>query len=406
MKFATRRLRAAALVALTGILSAATASAARADQESDRLRPDDPAILPPAGLLPPAASASAPSTAAPYSPFDPSASTVTVGDRAVRDLTANRGLQPLSLELNDLLLQNKVFKRVANPSTGQAATEHPVYYAADALAQEKESPNIHGFLEIPFKTAYVTPRGLVVENAGVVFQPVGGLVFPIGDIGPVKGFTFVTGVWNSINSAQDDTNVGPWNEMDYFASLSGGVGPFAMTLTYGLWSFPQSTVNKPSTEHNLDLKIAFDDSSIWGKDAGFTLNPYVDIWWAISGSSTVVLGREGDTGYVEIGIVPTIEIKPAANLPIKLTFPTYISVGPEHYWGATNPDGNVGVFSASANATIPLNFIPARYGNWHATVGATYFYLINANLLAAGDLLSGNDNRNVIVGTAGLGVNF
>lgn len=104
--------------------------------------------------------------------------------------------------------------------------------------------------------------------------------------------------------------------------------------------------------------------------------------------------------------MPTFTFKPTPNLPIKLTFPTYISVGPEHYWGAVNPDGNVGVFSASANATVPLNFIPGRYGNWSATVGVTYFYLINENLLAAGEILSGNNNRNVVVGTVGVGVNF
>src|SRR5579862_4063334 len=70
-------------------------------------------------------------------------------------------------------------------------------YLADA-APAAEQPNIHGFAEVPFKTAYVTPRGLVVENAGLVIQPVAGLVFPIGDFGAVKGVTVVTGVWNSL----------------------------------------------------------------------------------------------------------------------------------------------------------------------------------------------------------------
>jgi hypothetical protein len=311
----------------------------------------------------------------------------------------------LTLDRDDLIIRNKVFKRVANPSTGQAPTEHPVYYAADEMA--KEEPNVHGFVELPFKTAYVTPRGLVVENGGVVFQPVAGLVFPLGNIGAVKNFTFVTGVWNSINSAQGDTNVGPWNEMDFFASFSGSLGslPATWTLTYGAWNFPQSTVAKPSTEHNLDLKVSFDDSKLWG-DSGFALNPYVDFWWAMAGSSTVVLGREGDTGYIEVGIVPTYNWKVAPDMPITFAFPTYFSFGPEHYWGAADPDGNFGVFSASANVTVPLNFIPARYGHWHATAGISYFYLINRNLLDAGTILSGNDDRNVFVGTLGVGVNF
>ena len=40
--------------------------------------------------------------------------------------------------------------------------------------------------------------------------------------------------------------------------------------------------NKPSTEHNLDLKIVYNDSDLWGKDGGFALKPYVDIFYAIS----------------------------------------------------------------------------------------------------------------------------
>ncbi|HEX8912663.1 MAG TPA: hypothetical protein VF796_09925 [Humisphaera sp.] len=309
----------------------------------------------------------------------------------------------LTLDRDDLVVGSRVFNRVSNPSAGQGPTENPVYLAADA--GEPEKPNIHGFLSVPFKSAYVTPRGLVVENQGLVIQPVGGFVFPLGDLGPVKNFTFVTGVWNSINTHQDDTNVGPWNEMDYFAAFSGNVGPVSLTLTYGAWNFPQSTEAKPSTEHNIDLKIEYDDSKMWG-DSGFALKPYVDLWWAVAGSSTVVLGRQGDTGYVEIGIIPTFTVKSIPNYPLKFFFPTYFSVGPENYWGEANPDGHFGVFSTSANVTVPLSFIPGRYGSWSATAGVSYFYLINDNLLEAGRILSGNSDRNVLVGSIGIGVNF
>src|SRR5258707_15418495 len=65
-------------------------------------------------------------------------------------------------------------------SAGQssdAASADPLL--ADAAAEPApEKPNIHGFFNSPFKTAYVTPRGLVVQNAGLVWQPVVGLVFP------------------------------------------------------------------------------------------------------------------------------------------------------------------------------------------------------------------------------------
>ena len=36
------------------------------------------------------------------------------------------------------------------------------------VAPADEKPQIHGFFEAPFKTAYITPRGLVVEDKGLV----------------------------------------------------------------------------------------------------------------------------------------------------------------------------------------------------------------------------------------------
>jgi hypothetical protein len=171
-----------------------------------------------------------------------------------------------------------------------------------AVAPAAEAPNIHGFFSSPFKTAYVTPRGLVVQNEGLVWQPVVGLVFPIGDLGPIKHFTFVGGIWNSVDTAEHNTYVGAWDEMDVFASFSGSIADvFLLTLTYSPWNSPQHAFR---TEHNIDLKLQYDDSKLWNA-GGFALNPYVDGFWAVSGDSTVILGRRGGTGYFEPGIVPT-----------------------------------------------------------------------------------------------------
>lgn len=270
----------------------------------------------------------------------------------------------------------------------------------DDAASEK--PNIHGFASVTFGTSYVTPRGLVVENAGLVVQPVVGIVVPVGDVAFVKNLAVITGVWNSINTAQDDPNVGAWNEMDFFFSLAGGVGPgLTATLTYGAWNFPQSTTNKPETEHNIDLKIAYADK--WFGDA-FSVNPYVDLFWAVAGSSTVVQGATGQTGYVELGIVPTFKLKGLADLPpILITVPTYFSVGPSEYWGG---DSNFGVLSVGLNLSLPLNFIPGRYGSWHFDVGAQYYNFLNGTLLDSGTILSGNTERNFVRGYVGVGMSF
>jgi hypothetical protein len=289
------------------------------------------------------------------------------------------------------------------PETAESSVQ-PTTAAQYMQAAAPEAPNVHGFAAAPVKTAYVTPRGLVVEDRCVVIQPIVGLVFPTGDVGPFKDTAIVTGIWNNFTTAQDDEFVDAWNEVDYFVSLSGKVGDFTIGLTYSPWFFPQSTTVKPKTEHNIDLKISYADK--WFDE--WTINPYVQFWWAVAGSSTVVLGDTGQTGYVEFGVVPTKVWQASADFPVTFTFPTYFSVGPEGYWDATGAfdGGNFGVFSTSVNASMPIPFIPTRYGHWHFDVGVSYFYIINDALLEAGNILSGNDDENVFVGSVGVGVNF
>lgn len=293
----------------------------------------------------------------------------------------------------------------ASPAQSDSTTGLELSRLLDAAPPAAEQPNIHGFFSSPFKTAYVTPRGLVVQNEGLVWQPVVGLVFPLGDLGPIKHFTFVGGIWNSVDTAEHDPFVGPWDEMDVFASFSGSVADvFSLTLTYSPWNSPPHAFK---TEHNIDLKVSYDDSKFWGT-SGFSLNPYIDGFWAVAGSSTVILGRKGGTGYFEPGIVPTYVLKISPDYPLTIAVPLYTQIGPASYWDATGAfsHSDFGLVSASLNLSMPLAFIPARYGHWHADLGVTYDYLINNGLLHAGELASGNNNHNVIIGSLGFGVSF
>jgi hypothetical protein len=275
------------------------------------------------------------------------------------------------------------------------------------LDDEPEKPNVHGFFGAEFNTAYVTPRGLVVQNEGLVIQPIIGLVLPIGDIGPLKGFTLAGGIWNDIDFAEaGDGNhtTGGWDECDPFFSMSWtAASKLSMNLTYVVFVSPQHAY---AAEHNLDLKTTFDDSDTpWGKY--LALKPYVDLWCAISGGSTVVLGNTGGSGYVELGVGPSYTFKPNPSYPITLTVPIYTSVGPRTYWAKSGlPGGNFGLFSTALKASMPLSFVPGRYGGWHINAGVTYDYLINTSLRDAGEIVSGNTNRNVLVGSLGFGLSF
>jgi hypothetical protein len=272
-----------------------------------------------------------------------------------------------------------------------------------------DAPNIHGFANVTFTTSYTTPRGLVVADDDLVMQPIVGLVFPLGDIGPLKNFTFVGGIWNCITFVQHDPHVGPWNELDDFFSVSFDVLPnLNANLTYVSFNSPTGAY---STENNSDLLLSYNDSSLWG--GNFGLHPYVDLWWAINGDSTVVNGKAGHTGYAQIGVIPTYTWKELPQYPVTFKVPTYLSVGPKDYWsvdgaptGGTWGDGNVGVYTLGLDVGVPLAFIPTKYGFWHADAGVTYFDFINNALLNAGTLVSGNTRRDFFVGQITVGVNF
>ena len=67
-----------------------------------------------------------------------------------------------------------------------------------AQASAEESSIFHGYLDLRLSNAYITPRGLVVENEGLVFQP---LFLLFADLyqsnGPLSKVTAYVGMWNS-----------------------------------------------------------------------------------------------------------------------------------------------------------------------------------------------------------------
>ena len=110
----------------------------------------------------------------------------------------------------------------------------------------------------------------------------------------------------------------------------------------------------------------------------------------MSGDSTVVVGKRGNTFDVEIGMFPTLDLN-KFGLPAFLSAPTWVTVGPEEFWNGghgalkctTGSSSNFGVFSTGLQAKVPLKFIPAGFGNWYARAGAQYYHLLNDNLLYA-----------------------
>src|SRR5712691_6974661 len=178
-------------------------------------------------------------------------------------------------------------------SLGMAAS-----YAADISvnappAAAPVESDVHGFFDISFKNDYITPRGLLVTNTGLTTQILSGLALDLykDKNGWVNSVTAYAGFWNDLWSEQDHPLVGSWNEFDWFAGVKIGFAKyFKAGVEYVVFLSPPGNFRQ---ERNLEISLAFDDGALTGWP--ISINPYVKLFYAISGSSTVVVGKQGDT---------------------------------------------------------------------------------------------------------------
>jgi hypothetical protein len=282
-----------------------------------------------------------------------------------------------------------------------------------------EPLDIHGFMDLSFKNDYMTPRGLLVTNTGLTTQVLMGLAFDVykNKAGFINDISFSGGLWNDLWSNQHNPVVDSWNEFDWFIGMNV---KFAQDWTFGVQyiEFISPPHAFPGIEKNVEFSLSYDDSK-W--NTALPLHPYAKLFFAASGPSTVVLGKAGGTYDVELGLVPTLDLN-KSGIPLVLTAPTWVTVGPSTYWnnGATGcgatvltpcAASNAGVVSTGLTGKMPLTFIPKRFGNWYADAGFQYYHLINDSLLLAQTITGtaasyASAHRDVVVGFGGLGFGF
>jgi hypothetical protein len=272
-----------------------------------------------------------------------------------------------------------------------------------ALAQDiPPQPALHGFDDLAFKNDYITPRGLLVTNKGLTIQILNGFVASAYQSanGPVNDIAFVAGVWNDLNPAHQ--NAPTWNEIDPFVGVNFNLyKDWIAGIQYVAFISPHGNFK---LEHNIEFSLRYEDKMRWLSPISF--NPYAKLFFTASGGSTVVLGKVPSFD-VELGAVPTWNLHPR-DIPVTLTMPTWLTVGPADFWGGTN---NVGVFSTGVNARVPIEWVPQQYGEWSVNAGVQYYNLINSQLRNAQSVIGvvspgSSGYRNVFVFAAGLGFHF
>lgn len=271
--------------------------------------------------------------------------------------------------------------------------------------QDKEPPFVTGLLDLPISNYYLTPRGVIVEDTGVIVQPVLLLFFNLYQSdGPLSNVTGTVGIWNSIHSKHRDPNntqIAPnWNEMDLLSGLSFTVlKDWTFTFAYEYWISPISAF--PGTSH-IELRFGYSDHFLKGLVPGeLSINPYINFFIELK-NKTAAAPTIGESFYFELGAVPKYVF---AGYPLSIEMPTYLTFPGDHYY---SQNSTVGIFGTGVKVTAPLTFIRPRYGKWSAHGDLIYKHLFNDGVVFDNitALPPGSGTRDPVQIVGGLTLNF
>ena len=267
--------------------------------------------------------------------------------------------------------------------------------AAAPMEPAAPQPIVHFLLQLDFSDHYITPRGLNVEDDGLIFQP---LLLSFWSLYSDKNqflndISLTAGVWSSFHTEESGADPGNWNEFDPILGLTFGLGEYVKFET-NYTAFDSMTDSYPTSQH-LELKIRFDDSKLMGGD--FSINPYVAYWHELEDKATVAFNpaTSEESFYFTVGVIPTFKVG-----SVKLEFPTYINlVGNDFYQQFDGSPGGAGlaVFGTEIKASVPLTFIPKEYGFWTAYAGVKYYHLENDGLLDGNQVLADSSREKDLI---------
>jgi hypothetical protein len=259
-----------------------------------------------------------------------------------------------------------------------------------AWSQDVLGSRVTGLLAFDFSDHYITPRGLNVEDHGVIGQPLLLLFWKLhaSDKGAVTDVTLTTGVWNSFHSHASGLEPSRWNEVDPILGLT-------IKLRHGLTVDAQTTAfytptRSYATTSNADVKLTYNDAFT----SRFSVNPYVDYWMELSDKATVMFNpatsRRGS--YLTLGATPTARLGATAAT---LAVPVYANfVSSSFYQRFDGSDGGSGlaIVSAAPKVSMPLKFLGVAFGAWTGYAGVSFYHLRNDGLLDGNQVL-GNPDR-------------
>ncbi|HSI85666.1 MAG TPA: hypothetical protein VK970_17925 [Candidatus Methylacidiphilales bacterium] len=275
----------------------------------------------------------------------------------------------------------------------------PEIAAPDPKAKSEDKPassRFSGLLNIDVSNQRITPRGLNIENQGVVFQPMlilGYDVYRCEDPNAfINNVNLYGGNWNSVHThaSGNATNVGNWNETDPFVGVAT---TFAKDFKFDVTgTFFISGDNAFDTSTNVNFKLSYADKFL---PYGITLNPAIEAFVETTGKSTFVFDSASSkqSFYFVLSIDPTYQFK---TIPLTVEMPTFINICDEDFYQKADGSGGgagVALVSTSIRLSTPLTFMPECAGKWTAYVSGQYYHLFNEGALEGNTAFGGNSGK-------------
>jgi hypothetical protein len=274
-------------------------------------------------------------------------------------------------------------------------------------SQDILGSRVNGLMSFDFSDNYITPRGLHVEDEGLVTQPLMLLFWKLhaSDRGALADVTLTTGVWNSFHSERSGVNPSRWNEIDPILSLTMKFRN-GMTVDAGTTAFYTPTDSYATSAH-ADFKLTYNDRWL----GGLSINPYVAYWIELQNKATVVFdpATSSEGSYLTLGVTPTFGLGVGGSTVEVGTYANFVSG--DFYQQADGSDGGSGlaVVSVAPKVNVPLKFLGVTHGAWTGYAGVSYYYLRNEGLLDGNQLVlspSSDRDNNLFRIRAGLSVFF
>ena len=225
-------------------------------------------------------------------------------------------------------------------------------FSGVSAADEAGSANSHAF-GIDFQSHFVS-YGADVWGAGedLFGNEHTTFVYMTNEIALSDSLSFNFGAWADVNdnAPEDAASVGGHiQEVDVYGGFGYSAGVFSLSLTYQEWNYGGGTA-----ERIVDVGIGIDDSSALG---AFSLNP-----------SLTAHSRVGSDAGAEEGTVFVLAIGPGFSAgPLSVSIPVAVGFVPDEYYDPASDSGTY--FSYGLTGSVPMSFIPAKYGDWSFSAG-------------------------------------